>query len=261
MSSVVFLLYICGLLNNTFLFFWVYNSWSSPGRLNNIVLVQLFLNTWNIITHAAVELTKQHIWIVSATTFSFFSIYSLAALMLAAALGKPMQQRLNSKRNIIIFAIITSLLLVFYGRRYKLCRSENCFSPQLAYVDEKYLIWKSDFTAFYVPTAVIFFGSWYLGFRSYMFSRVAFIERGRQSCLKRCSLFCSNIAVSLFILYGLFVIDGILYFNEDNETTISNHLCRMSCLHEELYLLLSIFPVYMGYFIKQNEARLHQEEI
>ncbi|KAL9951785.1 hypothetical protein ACROYT_G044511 [Oculina patagonica] len=260
MSSVVFILYICGLLNNAVLFFWVYNSWSSPGRLNNIVLVQLFLNTWNIITHAAVELTRQHIWVVSATTFSFFSIYSLAALMLAAALGKPMQQRLNSKRNIIIFAVISSILLVHYGRRYELCRSENCFSPQLAYEDFKYAILKNDFAAFYVPTAVIFFGSWYLGFRSYMFSRVAVMER-RQSCSKRCSLFCSNIAVSLFILYGLFVIDGILYFNDNGEITMSNHLCRMSCLHEELYVLLSAFPVYMGYFIKQNEGRLHQEDI
>ena len=171
-----------------------------------------------------------------------------------------MQHRLNSKRNIIIFALISSILLASYRRRYKLCKSGNCFSPQLANTANKLATFKSDFTAFYFPTAVIFFGSWYLGFRSFMFSRIAVLERG-QSCSKRCSLLCSNIAVSLFILYGLFVIDGILYFNEDGEISMPNHLCRMSCLHEELYVLLSIFPVYMGYFIKQNEARLHQEEI
>lgn len=258
MTSVVFLLYACGLLNNVFLFFWVYNSWSSPGRLDKIILVQLFLNTWNIITHAAVEITEQHFWTVLATTFSFLSVYSLAAVVLSTALGRPMQQRLNSKRNIIIFALISSILLTLYGRRYELCGSGNCFSPQLANTEDVVAILKSELTAFYTPTAVIFFGSWYLGFRTYMFSRMAVVERGR-NCSKRCALLCSNIAVSLFILYGVIVIDGILYFNDDDEISMANHLCRMSCLHEELYVLLSIFPVYMAYFMKQKEGDFYKK--
>ena len=260
MTSVVFLLYACGLLNNAFLFFWVYNSWSSPGRLDKIILLQLFLNTWNIITHAAVEITRQHFWTVLATSFSFLSVYLLAALVFSTALGRPMQKRLNSKRNVVIFALISSILLVFHGRRYELCGlSDNCFSPQLAYTEDVAAILKSEVTAFYAPTAVIFFGSWYLGFRTYMFSRMTVVERGRK-CSKRCALLCSNIAVSLFILYGIIVIDGILYFNGDDGISLANHLCRTSCLHEELYVLLSIFPVYMAYFIKQNEGRLLQEE-
>ena len=260
MISVIFLLYACGLLNNVSLFFWVYNSWSSPGRLDKIILVQLFLNTWNIITHAAVEITRQHFWTVLATIFSFASVYSLAALVFSTALGRPMQKRLNSKRNIVIFALISSILLVLYGRRYELCGSDNCFSPQLANTEDVVAILKSEITAFYTPTGVILFGSWYLGLRTYMFSRMTVVERER-NCLKRCTLLCSNIAVSLFILYGIIVIDCILYFNNDDEMSLANHLCRMGCLHEELYLLLSVFPVYMAYFIKQNEGRLLQEDI
>lgn len=260
MTSVILLLYVCGLLNNGFLFFWVYNSSSSAGRLHKIVLVQLCLNIWNIITHMAVEYTKQHFWFVLSTTFSFFSVYLLAALMLATALGKPMQQRLNSKRNIIILTLILATLLIRYCRRYELCQSGNCFSLQLAKTDNKSAIFKSYFTAFYVPTAIIFFGSWYLGFRSCIFNRKATVERAR-NCSKRCSVLCSNIAVSLFILYGLLVIGAVLYLNDDGEITLPHHLCRMSCLHEELYVLLSVFPVYMWYYIKQNEGRLLQEEI
>lgn len=254
MTAVLFLLYACGFLNNAFLFFWVYNYWSSSKRLNKIVLVQLFLNTWNIITHAAVEFTKQRIWIIPvATSFSFFSIYSLVAVVLSTALGKPMQQRLNSKLNIIIFTLISSTLLVFYGRRYEHCESDNCFSTKLAKTEDEMAILKSDITLFYAPTAVIFFGSWYLGFRTY--NRMAVLEP-RRNCTKRLSFHvCSNMAVSLFILYGLFIIYGILYFTDEvqDEISMANHLCRMSCLHEELYVLLSMFPVYMAYFIKQNE--------
>ena len=260
MNSVVFLLYACGLLNNVFLFFWVYNSWSSPGRLDKIILVQLFLNTWNIITHAADEITTQHFWTVLATIFSFLSVYSLAALVFSSALGRPMQTRLNSKRNMVIFALITSILLVLYGRRYELCGSDNCFNPQLANTEDVLAILKIELTAFYSPTGVILFGSLYLGFRTYMSNRLTVVERGR-NCSKRCTLLCSNIAVSLFILYGIIVIDGVLYFDDENEISLANHLCRMGCLHEELYLLLSMFPVYVAYFIKQNELRLLQEDI
>lgn len=260
MTFVVFLLYACGLLNSVVLFFWVYNSWSSPGRLDKIILMQLFLNTWNIITHAAVEITRQHFWTVLATIFSFLSVYLLAALVFSTALGRPMQKRLNSKRNIVIFALVSFILLVLYGRRYELCGSDNCFSPQLANTEDVLAILKSELVAFYSPTGVILFGSWYLGFRTYMFSRITVVERGR-NCPKRFALLCSNIAVSLFILYGIIVIDGILYFNDEDEISLANHLCRMGCLHEELYLLLSIFPVYMAYFIKQNEGKPLREDI
>lgn len=258
MTSIIFLLYACGLLNNAFLFFWVYNSWSTPKRLNRIVLVQLFLNTWNIIAHAAVEFSKQHFWIVLATSLSFFSNYLLAAVVLSTSLGRPMQQRLKSKTNIVICALISSILLVSYGRRYKHCETGNCFSPNLAKTEDKLAILKSDITAFYAPTAVIFFGSWYLGIRSC--NRMA-VKKRAWNCKKRLSLFFSKIAVSLFLLYGLFVIDGILYFNEDGEISMANHLCRMGCLHEELYVLLSMFPAYMCIFIKQNEEKQLRDEI
>ena len=260
MNSVVFLLYVCGLLNNLFLFFWVYNSWSSPGRLDKIILVQLFLNTWNVITHAAVEITRQHFWTVLATILSFLSVYSLAALVFSTALGRPTQKRLNSKRNIVSFALISSTLLVLYGRRYELCGSENCFSPQLANTEDVVAILKIELTAFYLPTGVILFSSWYLGCRTYMFTRMTVVERGR-NCSKRCALLCSNIAVSLFIFYGIIVIDVMLYFNDENEISLANHLCRIGCLHEELYLLLSIFPVYMAYFMNKNEGRLLHDDI
>ena len=58
-------------------------------KIGQNILMQLFLNTWNIITHAAVEITRQHFWTVLETIFSFLSVYSLAALVFSTALGRP----------------------------------------------------------------------------------------------------------------------------------------------------------------------------
>ena len=60
------------------------------------------------------------------------------------------------------------------------------------------------------------------------------------------------------MVYGILVVDGILYFNENYEITLPNHLCRITCLDEDVFLLLSIFPVYMGHFIKKREEKPQQ---
>ena len=65
----------------------------------------------------------------------------------------------------------------------------------------------------------------------------------------------SSGAVFLFIVYGVLVADGILYFNENNDLTMADKRCQISCLEENVYLLLSIFPVYMGHFIKEKKRK------
>ncbi|XP_022802327.1 uncharacterized protein LOC111339866 [Stylophora pistillata] len=261
MTLIIFLLYACGLLNNAILFFWVYFSRSTPHRLNRILLVQLSLNTWNIIAHAAVEFSRQHVWIVLANSLSFFSNYLLATLVLSTSLGRSMEQRLKSKMNVAIFVLVSSILLVYYGRKFELCQTGNCFSPHLAKTDDELAILKSEMAMFYAPSTVLFFGSWYLGFRSC--KRTAKKDHTRNTMkdyIKRFSLLFSNIGVSLFLLYGLIVMDGILYFNEDSDISMTNHLCRMSCLHEELYVLLAMFPVYMYSFMFPNDEKKTRDE-
>ncbi|XP_066014864.1 uncharacterized protein [Pocillopora verrucosa] len=262
MTSIIFLLYACGLVNNAILFFWVYFSWSTPYRLNRILLVQLSLNTWNIMAHAAVEFSRQHFWIVLANSLSFFSNYLLATLVLSTSLGRTMEQRLKSKTNVAIFVLVSSILLVYYGRKFELCQTGNCFSPHLAKTDDELAILKSEMTMFYAPSTVIFFGSWYRVFRSC--KRAAKKDRAKNTMkeyIKRYSFLLSDTAVSLFLLYGLIVIDGILYLNEDSDISMTNHLCRMSCLHAELFVLLSMFPVYMYSFMSPNDVKQPREEI
>ena len=109
---------------------------------------------------------------------------------------------------------------------------------------------------FYLPTAIIFCASWYHGHLKH-FSQTA--EKRRTSnffvSLPRLG---SSSAVWLFMVYGILVVDGILYFNENYEITLPNHLCRITCLDEDVFLLLSIFPVYMGHFIKKREEKSQQ---
>ena len=91
---------------------------------------------------------------------------------------------------------------------------------------------------FYLPTAIIFCASWYHGHLKH-FSQTA--EKRRTSnffvSLPRLG---SSSAVWLFMVYGILVVDGILYFNENYEITLPNHLCRITCLDEDVFLLLSI---------------------
>ena len=80
-----------------------------------------------------------------------------------------MQIRLATPNEISFCRLISSILLILYGRRYELCGSDNCFSPQLANTEDVLAILKIELTAFYSPTGVILFGSWFS--HTYMFNR------------------------------------------------------------------------------------------
>lgn len=140
-------------------------------------------------------------------------------------------------------------MLVFYGCRYEFCRSDNCFSLYFVNIEDVFVILKIELMVFYLLIGVILFGLWYFGFCIYMFSWMIVVECGK-NCLKRCIFFCLNIVVLLFIFYGIIVIDGVLYFNDEDEIFLVNYLCWMGCFYEELYFLLFIFFVYVVYFIK-----------
>ena len=256
------LFYVGGLAINGYLFFRLCKSSSSQAfSFNNIALVQLLLNICNIITHATLELSNQHIWRTLSTCFSFLSIYFLAALMVSIAAGRPLQQRLNSKLNIVILILILFGLFAMFGRKFDLCASDNCFSLNLANTEDSAAISYTAIAHFYLPTVIIFCASWYHGHRKY-FTQTA--EKPSPNFLNSLARLGSSGAVLLFMIYGILVVGGILYFDESNEITLSNHFCRISCLDEDVYLLLSIFPVYMGHFIKRNregKPQKQQEEI
>ena len=250
--------YICGVATNGYLLVRFCKSWSSPisKNFNDIALFQLFLNACNIVTHAGLELSNKHPWRVISTIFSFLSIYFLAALMLSIAAGRSLRQRLNSSLNIAIFALILMGLFTLFGRKHELCASDNCFSLNLATTDDDSILWYSAIVHFYLPTVFIVSGSWYYGMRRY-FEQTS--ETLQSNFLTNIARLGSNCAVSIFIVYGLFVVNGILYFNESREIARTDSICRIICLNEDLYLLLSIFPVYMGHFMKKHELKPRQE--
>lgn len=257
---LLYLFYVVGLATNGYLFFRLYKSCSASNRFNTIAAVQLVLNTCNIITHAMMELSKQQIWLKLSAGSSFLTIYFLAALMVSIAGGRPWRQRLNSKLNIVILILISSGLFAKFGRKFELCRAgDNCFSLNLAKTEDSTAISYTAIAHFYLPTVIIFCASWYHGHRKH-FSQTA--EKSPTSnFFSSLARLGSSSAVWLFVVYGTLVIDGILYFNEDHKITLPNHLCRMTCLDEDVFLLLSIFPVYMGHFIKKREQKPQQQQL
>ena len=251
------LFYVVGLATNGYLFCRLYKSCSASNHFNNIATVQLLLNTCNIITHAMIELSKQHIWLTLSAGSSFLSIYFLAALMVSIAGGRPLRQRLNSKLNIVILILISSGLFAKFGRKFELCAGGNCFSLNLANTEDSAAISYTAIAHFYLPTVIIFCASWYHGHRKH-FSQTA-EKRPTSNFFSSLARLVSSSAVWLFTVYGILVIDGILYFSEDHEITLPNHLCRITCLDEDVFLLLSIFPVYMGHFIKKRDKKTQQQ--
>ena len=251
------LFYVVGLATNAYLFFRLYKSSSSSNRFNTIATVQLLLNTCNITTHAMIELSKQHIWRTLSAGSSFLSIYFLAALMVSIAAGRALQQQLNSKLNIVILILISSGLFSKFGRKLELCASDNCFSLNLANTEDSTAISYTAIAHFYLPTVIIFCASWYHGHRKH-FSQTA-DKRSTLNVFVSLVRLGSSSAVWLFMVYGILVVDGILYFNENYEITLPNHLCRITCLDEDVFLLLSIFPVYMRDFIKKREEKPQQQ--
>lgn len=259
---ILYLFYICGLTTNGYLFFRFCNSSASPASksFNNIALFQLFLNTCNIITHAVVELSNElYTWRVLSTCFSFLSSYFLAALVVSIAGGRPLQQRLNSKLTITIFILLFVALFALFGRKYELCASDNCFSLNLANTKDDVAISLCAIVHFYFPSLTIVVASWSYGFRKY--NEQTTEKHTPNSALTTFARFgsSSGTAVSVFIVYGMLVLNGIMYFNKSNEITRPNRICQFSCLNEDLYLLLSMFPIYMGHFMKKHEGKLPQQ--
>ena len=254
-ALLLHLFYVGGLANNVYLFFRLYKSRSPPDySYNSIALVQLLLNACNIITHAMLELSKQHVWRTLSASSSFLAVYFLAALIVYIAAGRPLRQRMNSKLNIAILLLLFSGLFAMFGRKFDLCASDNCFSLNLANTEDSVAIFFNAFAHCYLPTVIILSASWYHGHRK------DFTEKPSPNFLISLIRSDSSGAVFLFIVYGILVVDGILYFNENNDITMPNKYCRISCLDENLYLLLSIFPVYMGHFIKEKKEKPQQQQ-
>lgn len=255
--ALIFLFYGCGLVINGYLFYRLYKSWniSVSKGLNKVVSFQLFLNICNIVSHAALEVSKRPVWIVLSSSFSFQTIYLLVAIEIAAVLGRPLQQQINSALFIVVLTFASTGLATVFGRRYELCGTNNCFViSQLRFsAEDDSAILKSYLAHFLLPTAVILFASFYHGFRRY--ERIS-QTTPTHSCTSRLVRTFSTGAVSLFLLYGTVVAEIMLYSVEAKESMRPRHMCRVSCLYEELYLLLSMFPVgYLSYFFKQNEGK------
>lgn len=258
MASLIYFFPACGVVVNAFLFFRMFKSWNirASRGLKNVISFLLFLNICNIITHVAMVVTKRRVWMALATTFSFQTIYFFAAVELASTLGSFLERKLNSFLNIATLFFISAGLSKVFGRTYELCGAINCFS----YISEQSLspevggiLLTSCLVHFLVPSSVILFGSFYKGFHSW--DRRKAVD-ANISFSQRVALLLTNTSSALFILYGTLVVEVTLYFTEVNEAMPSRmHMCRVNCLYEELFLLLSMFPISLfAKSLKQNEG-------
>jgi len=264
-ALLLYLFHACGLASNGYLAFRLLKSWntSASKNVNKVISVQLLLNICNIISHAALEVSKTRFWIVMSTNFSFQTVYFLAAIEVSLIFGRPAQQRLNSFLNIAILTLASTGLSAVFGRKYEICGTSNCFDNNsklgpLSAEDDSAIL-KSYVVHFLLPTSVILFGSFYIGFRKY--ERMKAMNPA-SSCVSRLVRLCASSAVALFLLYGTLISEVMLHSTEVEQTTRPRHMCRVTCLYEELYLLLSMFPVgYVAYFLRQNEGKQQQEQL
>ena len=262
MASVMFLFYACGLAISGYLCYRLFKSWNNTVSkgLNKIIFFHIFLNTCNIISHAVLEVSKHHVWIVLSTSFSFQTVYFQAAIEFSSFLGRPLQQHLNTMLGILTLSFVSTGLSVLFGRKYEICGTNNCFdnSSRLVVKEEDDAgILITYLAQFLIPTSVILFGSVFTGYRKW--ERVK-ATNPRSSCGVRLARVCLTCAVAIFLAYGTVVVELLLYSTESDDKRV-RHMCRISCLYEELYLLLSMFPVgYLVHFVKQAEGRHQQEE-
>ena len=258
----MFMFYACGLAINGYLYYRLYKSWNTTVSkgLNKIVFFHIFLNICNIVSHAGLEFSTHNTWIVLSTSFSFQTVYFLAAIEFASFVGRPVQQRLNSLLAIVTLSFVSTGLSTLFGRKYDICGAINCFEngSRLTVKDEDdAALLKSYLVHFLIPTAIIIFGSFFSGYRKW--ERVK-ATNPTTSCGVHLARVCLSCAVSIFIVYGTIIVEVLLY-STASEDKRSRHMCRVSCLYEELYLLLSMFPVgYLVYFVKQNEGRHYKQE-
>ena len=261
MALVMLFFHICGLAVNFYLYYRVYKSWNSSlsRNVNKIVSFHLLLNVGNIIGHAGMEVSQRKLWIVLSTSFSFQSIYFLAAIEFAVMLGRSVQQRLNSFFFIISLMVFASGVAAFFGeRRYEICGMDNCFklsNVSLKDGDDATIL-PLYFFHFLFPTSATLFASMFIGYRKW--ERIKAVN---PTCTlaKRIVSVCASCAVALYLVYGSAVAEFILFTSESEENSRSWHLCRITCLYNELFFLLSIFPI--GYLIrigKKNDGALAQ---
>ena len=231
-------------------------------NLNKIILFQLILNIGNIIAHAAMEGSKHPVWIFLATSFSFQTVYFFVTIEVVSALRRPLQRSLNSSLSIALLCFVFTGLTTIFGRTANdVCATNNCFyyksSQGLSPEDESAVI-RSYTVHYFVPTSIILFTRCYLALGKW--ERMQSMDP-TSSCLSRVFRQLTGRPVALFLLYGTVVVEVMLYSTEVNQTVQSSmHMCQLSCLNEELYLLLSMFPVgILVNTVKENEGK--QQEL
>ena len=259
MVSAMFLFSVCGLAINGYLFY----RWCSMSKnLNKIVLFQLILNICNIIAHAAVEEFKHPAWIFLATSFSFQTIYFFVTIEVASALRRPLQRSLNSSLNTALLSFVFTGLSTVFGRTANdVCGANNCFyysSKQGLSPEEENAVIRSCIVHFFVPTSIILFTRCYIGLGKW--ERIKSMDP-TSSCLSRVFCLLTDSPVALFLLYGTVVFEVMLFSTEVDQTIQPRaRICEVNCLNEELYLLLSMFPIgILVDTVKDNEGR--QQEL
>lgn len=262
MASIMLLFHACGMLLCGYLYRRLYKSWNSSTarNVNKTIAFHLLLNISNLVSHAAMEVSQQKYWLVLSTNFSFQTIYFLTAIELAASLGRQAQEQINSFVFITVLAFFTTGLSAVFGGRYDICGANNCFNqPNMNSKEEDdTAILKIYLVQSLFPTSVILISSIFIGYRKW--ERVHDkASNPEQNWASRLTNVCSSCAVALFLVYGSLVAEIILFSVENEDSTWSGHICQMSCLYNELYLLLSIFPVgYLVQIVKRNSAGIKQ---
>lgn len=264
MAAVMLLFYASGLAITGYLYYCLLKSQArSVNRM--IIAFHLLLNICNILSHAALEISKHDTVIKLSTHFSFQTVYCLVAIEFSSFLGRPAQQSLNSFMSIALLTFISTAVSMGFGTaRYQVCGigTDNCFdvrSNTTFDASQDSAVLRSYFSNFLVPTSIILFTGLFTAFSKCMQMKNS---NRTSSWAGRIARVCASCAVSLFLLYGMLITEVFLYSIEGRQTTApSEHLCRVMCLYNELYFLLSMFPVgYVVYFVKaENEAILKEQ--
>lgn len=263
MAAVVALIafYAVGFANNVYAWLRLHGAEKSSSQ-PQLLSLQFVLNIWNIINHAGAELSNQQIWFFLSTVSSFLSIYCLAALMLFIGMGNYYSQSFNSKRFITVFLAVCTALFHFFGRRDVFCKNGNCFGLSLANAESSEgaeTILAGTVVVFtFIPICVCITVSTYIGLLKYNRLKASKPElKFLQVCL-RVNHACP---VLNFFIYGFLVIEVLqrYYGIKGIDASPLDLSCRLICLDDHLYLLLSMFPVYMVHFLKKNKRSLPKQ--
>ena len=254
--GVLLVFHACGIAYNTYLVF-LLRGCSSPSSVNHLIGAQIGFNIFNIISHAVVEVSNGH-HVVSAgsTALSVYSLTILVALRCNTTLGYRRRLSTVTITCIVVFIIIVSLgLTTVFERRYELCDFGNCFSTNLAKTDDKVAVLKFIFGQFLIPSIIQLAFSMVMLVRIYQYNKSRMDVVGSKDKSRRFRfLWSSSAALSFYLVLGEIFVQFFRRYNSHSKNETDN-ACALSCLYDELFCVMSMFPVFIRCLIIEENKQ------